>query len=276
MIDSELIRTAFADLSTQAIGFLPILATALVILLLGWMIARVLASVTRRVADHLGIERYAERSGLSGGLIQAKIERTLTDLLGTLVFWLIFLSATLIALDHLGLTNALVPLQSLIAFLPRVLAAILVIIVGSVLAQWIGQAAQAAVASLGVEFHRQIGRAVRIILLAAVGIIALQQLGLELDLFTGAFINLITIAAAGFALAFAFGGREIVRNILAGYYAKEIFATGDKLIVDKQEGTLEAIGTINAEISIGEDVLVIPNSQLINKKVRVIHEPKSP
>jgi hypothetical protein len=75
------------------------------------------------------------------------------------------------------------------------------------------------------------------------------------------------------ALAVLVVGWEIVRNILAGYYAKEIFATGDKLLVDNMEGTLEAIGTLNAEITIGEDVLVVPNSQLIDKQVRIINKP---
>ncbi len=133
--------------------------------------------LTRKIAVSLGIDRYVEQSGLSAGLTQANIQRSPTDLIGVLVFWLVFLSAALIALDHLGLSAALVPLQSLIAFFPKILAAILMLIVGAMLAQWIGQAAQAAVASMGVEFHQQLGRAVRFIVLTAVGIIALQQLG---------------------------------------------------------------------------------------------------
>ena len=275
MIDPELFRNAMLNLTTQAVSYLPVLLTAVVILFVSWVIARVLAAVTRRMAIHLGVDSYVQQSGLATGLTQAKIERPPTELLAALVFWLVILSGVLLTLDHLGLSDALVPLQSLITFLPRIFAAILILIVGAVLAQWVGQAIQAAVASMGVEFHRQIGRGVRFVLLLAVGIITLQQLGLDLSLFTGTFINLITIGAAGIALAFALGGREIVHNILAGYYAKEVFSTGDRLLLDKTEGTLESIGALNAEISIGEDVLVVPNSQLIDKKVRVIQEDRN-
>jgi small-conductance mechanosensitive channel len=135
------------------------------------------------------------------------------------------------------------------------------------LAQIIGRGAQAAMASMGVDFHAQIGQAVRIVLLIATVIIAVQQLGIDLSLFSTALINLVTIAAAGMVLAFALGGQTVVRNILAGYYAKELFTPGDRMVIDGQSGVLEAIGTINTEISMGPDRLILPNTQLIEKSV---------
>ncbi len=274
MTDPELFQTTFLSLLSQAAGYLPTLLSALVILLVGWLLARGLAALTRRIALRLDIDRLVENSGLSAGLAQAQITRQASELISLLIFWAVFLSALLIALDFMGLEVAVVPLQGLLSYLPRILAAILILIAGSVLAQFLGRATQAATASMGVEFHQQLGQAVRLVVLIATVVIAIQQLGVDLTLFTTALVNLLTIAAAGLVLAFALGGQGIVRNILAGYYAKEMFATGNRLEIDGQAGTLEAIGTINAEISVGDDRLVLPNTSLIEKQVLIQDHPE--
>jgi hypothetical protein len=267
MTNPELVQTTFISLLMQALNYLPTLLTALVILLIGWLLARGLAGLTSRIAFRLGIDNLVEKSGLSEGLAQAQITRTASELISLLVFWAVFLSALLIALDFMGLAVAVIPLQGLLGYLPKILAAILILIAGSMIAQFIGRATQAAMASMGIEFNVQIGGAVRIVLLIATVIIAVQQLGVDLTLFSTALINLVTIAAAGMILAFALGGQTVVRNILAGYYAKEMFTTGEQMVIDGQSGTLEAIGTINAEVSIGTDRLILPNTQLIEKQI---------
>ncbi len=267
MTDPELVQTTFFSLLAQALAYLPTLLSALVILLVGWLLARGLSGLTRRIADRLGIDHLVEKSGLSEGLAQAQIKRSASELISLLVFWAVFLSALLIALDFMGFAVAVIPLQGLLSYLPKILAAILILIAGFMLAQFIGRATQAAMASMGIEFHAQIGQAVRIVLLIATVIIAVQQLGVDLTLFSTALINLVTIAAAGLVLAFALGGQSVVRNILAGYYAKDLYSPGDRLTIDGQSGVLEAIGTINAEISIGADRLILPNAQLMENPV---------
>jgi len=184
----------------------------------------------------------------------------------------VFLSFFPIALDKMGLSMVIVPLQTLVGYLPRVLAAILIIIVGFLVAQILGRGAQEAAVSMGVDFHQMIGRVVRGIVLVFTGILAAEQLGIDITLVTGIFTNMLTIAVAGLALAFGLGGREVVRNALAGYYAREMFSPGDRLLIEGDEGRLEGIGTLNAEISFSEVRLVIPNTQLTESEVKIVKE----
>jgi small-conductance mechanosensitive channel len=74
--------------------------------------------------------------------------------------------------------------------------------------------------------------------------------------------NLVTLMVGGLALAFGLGGRDVARNVLAGFYAREQFATGDTLLIDGEEGTLEGIGTLNTEIHVDEVRLIVPNTRL--------------
>ena len=269
MIDPQTWQTAFTDLAARVIAYLPTVLLALVILLVGWALARLLAALARRLARRLGLDDAVERGGLAEGLAQAKITRPASDLFALLIFWLVFLATLLLALETLGWTLAILPLQNLISYLPRVLAAILILVVGAWLAQALGKLAQAAVASMGVEFHEGIGRGVRGLLLVVITVLAVEQLGLNLTFLTDALTNLLTIVVAGLALAFGLGGRDVVRNVLAGYYARDQFALGEGLVVDGEVGTLESIGTVNTQIAIGEEILVVPNSSLTGGTIRV-------
>ena len=98
---------------------------------------------------------------------------------------------------------------------------------------------EAAVNNMGIEFGKAIANGVRIILLGIVVIVVLQQMGIESQILTDIFVYVVAILLAGLALAFGLGGRGVVRNVLAGFYAREMYALGDTIAIDEAEGTLE-------------------------------------
>jgi small-conductance mechanosensitive channel len=268
MINLEIIRNAITDMLARGIAFFPKLLTSLFILLLGWLVARLIATLIRKLAQRIGFDRIIERTGISEGLAKAEIKRSASDLVALLVFWTVFLNFLLIGLESLGLTAAVVPLRNMIAFLPRFLAAMATLVAGILLAQFLGRSTQAAMASMGVEFHHQLGQGVNALLAVMVVIIVLEQLGVDASIMINIFTNVITLAVAGLALAFGLGGRDVARNVLAGFYAREQFAPGDVIIIDGEEGTLEGIGRLNAEIYLDEERLVIPNTRLTEAAVK--------
>lgn len=269
MIDLEIIQNAFSNMVANAIDYTPRLVTALIILLAGWLLARLIATIVQRLAEKVRLEELLTRTGIKAGLEKAQINRTGTQLLGMLLYWIIFLNFILIALESLGLDAAVEPLRSLIAFLPRLLAALATLTAGVLLAQFLGKAAQAAMSSMGVEFHQEVGQGVNVLLIIMIVIVVLEQLGINASIMTNIFTNVITLAVAGLALAFGLGGRDVARSVLAGYYAREQFALGDRVVINGEEGTLEAIGPLNAEIRLGDERLVVPNTVLTETAVKI-------
>jgi small-conductance mechanosensitive channel len=269
MIDFELIHSALNNLITGSIGFLPKLLTTVLILLIGWLIARLVASIVQRLAERLHLENLLERTGVNAGFKRAEFKRTGSEIVAALLFWIIFLNFILVGLENLGLEAAIVPLRNLIAFLPRLLAALATFTVGMLLAQFLGRAAQAAMSGMGVDFHEEVGQGVNILLIIMVVIVVLEQLGIDATVLTTVFTNVLTIIVAGLALAFGLGGRDVARKLLAGYYAREQFAPGERIIVDTVEGTLEGIGTLNSELRVGDELIIVPNTRLTDTAVRV-------
>jgi hypothetical protein len=275
MIDSLYLQDSLSDLWDQVIAWLPTVLVVIILIILGWVFARLISALVQRLLRRLRVDGIFERAGLAEGFTRAGITRSASELIGLVIFWLVFLSFILLALEQFGLMAVVLPLQGLISYLPRLLASALVLIVGAFLAQFLGRVSQATASGMGIEFHQPLGQFVQVLLLVVTVILAVDQLGFNLTLLTETFTNILTVVVAGLVLAFALGARSVAGNILAGYYAREQFSLGEHIVVDEQEGTLEAIGTLNVEIAAGEDRVFIPNIRMIERQVRVRGKSKS-
>jgi small-conductance mechanosensitive channel len=123
---------------------------------------------------------------------------------------------------------------------------------------------------MGIEFSKAIANIVWFVLLAIVVIVVVQQMGIEAQLLTDIFTYVIVILLAGLALAFGLGGRDVVRNVLAGFYAREMYKPGDHIIIDETEGVLQGIGSLNSEVMVGDNqIVIIPNTHLTENKITV-------
>lgn len=268
----EIITSALTEMLNRVAAFLPNLVGALSVLLIGWLLAWLAQRVARRVLARLGFDRLAKRAGVTDALTRAGIETPASHLVGRIIYWLLVLTFLMIAVESLGLTAAASALRALVAYLPHVLGAAIVLVGGALLGQFLGKGVQALAAGSGVEFHAALGRAVQYTVLAMAAILAVDQLGLNTTLLNDVLGNLLTVAGAGLALAFALGSRLAVRNLLAGFYAKDLFKIGQTVEVDGHRGTLEAIGPLKAVIVAEEGNLsiTVPNSTLMDERVITI------
>lgn len=267
--DLTTLQAQLIDFGRAVLNYLPSLVGGLLIFLIGLWGARLLVRLFTRLGERIGLNALVDQTGITSGLKQANIKQTPLELIGQFIYWLILLNVLLIALETLRLDVVADPLRSFIAFLPQLLIALVILVVGALVAQFIGRVVQASFAGMGIEFHEALGQMVRGLLLIVVIVIAMEHIGLDVTLFTNLVTYIIAIAFAGLALAFGLGGRELARNVLAGFYARDMYKLGDQLIINGQEGILVGIGTMNAELLVGQERLVIPNTQLTETAVRV-------
>jgi hypothetical protein len=273
LMDIQTLSEGLVTVWQDFVAFLPTLAVGLLMVVGGYIIARLLYALSWRLLRRLGLDRVAAQAGIAEVLEQVGIQRSTSELIGRVVFWLVFLSFVLLVLDVLGLEAVVLLVQSLIVYLPRIFAALLIIVLGAFLAQLVGKGVQVSSARLGIEFHENLGTLVRWLLVGFALVIALEQLGLDLAIVANSLLLLVAVAIAGFALTFALGAHSLARNVLAGYYARELFRSGERIALDDLEGELDSIGTLNAEIMLDHGRLVIPNTRLIEGQVMIVRSP---
>ena len=161
-------------------------------------------------------------------------------------------------------------LAQVYSFLPNLVAGLIALVAGAMVAQFVGQVVSAGAASAGVEFHAQLGRMARLLLMVVTVIFAISQVGFDTSLLKDAFVQELGWITFGIALAFRLGSHYFVRDILAGYYAHQRFHSGDRIQLDEIEGVLAGIGPMNAEIETSNGRVIVPNHQLSAAKVRII------
>lgn len=266
---SDLLRSAANDVMV----WLPSLVGAVALLLLGWLAARILQAVLSGLLGRLGLDRLAERAGADQVLRRTGMEPSLSHLLGRVVFWLVLLVFVLAAAESLGLRGLAGTMSSLVAYLPRVMAAGFIVLLGSLLARLLGEGAGALASQPGTRTGPLVGQSVRYVLMAFVLILALDQLGVSTQLLTGVAIALVSALALSAAVAFGFGSRELARNIMAGFHAKDEFSVGQQVSVRDHAGRLVSIGPVKSVIETATGRVSLPNSLLTDEEVTIAGGP---
>ena len=201
---------------TELVDFLPNLIGALLVLLLGYIVAKVVGRIVRRAADRANFDSWVHREP-TGQWVQRVVSRP-SELIGTLAFWVIFLGAISIAVEVLGIEALENFVAAIYAYLPNVLAALLIFLVAVAIA--------ASVATLARKFmgDTSLGRMVSIVapilVMAIATFMILDQLKIAETIVTITYAALIGAIALGSALAFGLGGRDVAARMLEGAYAK--------------------------------------------------------
>jgi hypothetical protein len=188
--------------------FLPKLLAALLLLLLGFLLARLLRAGVRRGLEAMGFGRMAEKSGLEAMVRQGGVDLSLAGIIAGTVYWLVLLVVAVSAANSLGLESVAGLANKVILYLPNVVVAILVLVFGTLFARvvnrlvftWLNGARfpGALSVSTGVEY------AVQIFAL----FLALEQLDIGTTLLTVAFAIVFGGLVFALALAFGLGGRD--------------------------------------------------------------------
>jgi hypothetical protein len=201
---------------TAIFGFIPELIGALVILIIGYFVAKLIAGLISRLLERTGVDRTVDKPG--AGQWVGKLTRRPSWLIGRLAFWALFLGVISLAVSVLGI-NALTDfVGAIFAYLPNVLAAALIFVVAAALAT--GIAAVVARTMGDTPTGKVVASVVPILIMAIAGFMILDQLKIAEDIVMITYAALIGAVALGSALAFGLGGRDVAARMLEGAYQK--------------------------------------------------------
>ncbi len=200
------------DALSRLLSFLPQLVGAIIILIIGYIVAKVLQAVVGRVLRGIGFDGWMEKGGIKQFFDRAQTNYTPATVIGRLVFWFVFIIALTMAADALGIPQVSAVLGQLIAFIPNIIAAILILILAALLANFVSGIVRGATGSGLLASVAQYA----IIVYAAFA--ALTQLGIAVQLTANTFLILLGAVALAAALAFGLGGRDLARDVLQRAY----------------------------------------------------------
>ena len=202
----------------QIVAFLPRLAAALGILMVGLAIAEMVERGTDAALHRIGFDRWMREGGVTEALERAGTTLDPSSVIAKLVFWTMILLVILLSANALGIAAVSILFAELLAYVPNVLAAVMVLVLGILLGEFIKDLVLASAGGLpgGINLARAAKAA--IILLAV--FMALDQLDIAQDIVLVFFIAMVGAAALAAGIAFGLGGREVAGEILRDWYER--------------------------------------------------------
>jgi hypothetical protein len=199
---------------TELAAFLPRLLAALALLAVGWVVARLVRRATIRFLKLVRLDAVAERAGIEDFLVQGGVRYTAVTILAQLVYWLLLFTVLLATLNVLGLGVAAELFNRVVLYIPNVLAAVLVLLFGSLLGRFLGGALYTYLNNTGVSGARFLSTLAQWAVLVFVGFIALEQLRIGGQILVSAFQIAFGAFCLALALAFGLGGRRWAAQLL--------------------------------------------------------------
>ena len=265
---------SFKQAFHNVIQFAPRLVAMLVVLVVGYIAARLIGRLIAVLCEKIGLQQAAEHSGVAQSMQHMGIKRNVSAVIGTIVFWLLMCVFLMAAFNILELTGVSKAMENVLGYIPRLLVATVVVVVGLMLASFLRGVIATSADRIGITYAEHLASGCYYVLALLTFYTALTQLQLGMDLELFKYLILIAFGAMGlgFGLAFGLGGREVVGGILAGYYVRQRLQAGDHVSVAGLEGTVRDVGPVATVIETEEQGLLnrhsIPNAKMLNEAVR--------
>ncbi|MFH1338600.1 MAG: hypothetical protein ABIH40_01985 [Candidatus Omnitrophota bacterium] len=196
------------------------LGLIVLILIVGWLIAKIVRAIVVRLLRTVRLDVLSQRARLDEILRKGGIGYSLSELLGAICYWLLVLVALVVAVNAVGLTVAAELLNRVILYIPNVIAAIFILVLGAFLAKVVGNVVQAACANAGVSQSKFLAKFVEIAIIIFALAITLEQLNIGKTII-GLAVNIVLASLGlGFALAIGLGCKDIVGKAVSEWIEK--------------------------------------------------------
>lgn len=221
--------------SLRGIGeYLPFLLAALLLMALGWLVARIFRAALIRLGTSLNA--FLERFGRPAGARNVRLSRKLVGLIGNVVFWVIILLFAAMATRVARLEAFSGWLDRVVAYLPTLVAGGLIVLTGYLLSKLIRDVVSAAMVSAGSMQNELVGFAAQSAVFLTAVVIGLDQIGIDVTFLIILLAVLVGGTLLSLALAFGFGAGNFVGNLIAAQQVQRILERGQLARIGEIEG----------------------------------------
>jgi len=219
---TTVVTGAWNAFATKITAFLPNLIGAIILFVVGWIIARLLKMVIVKILMKLRFDIATEKTGVQDFLKKGGFVKTPSEITGTLLYWFVMILVIVATFDALGLPIVSDLLNSIFLYIPRVMAAVIVLILGFLFGNLLSSIVRTAASNAGLKAAEGLGNVALYSIVLFAATIALVQLGISPEVVASAFVIAFGAIALALALAFGLGGKDTA----AAYLKKWLGKTG--------------------------------------------------
>lgn len=267
---TEAVTTSLA----QIVAYLPTVILAVMLLGLGYVLAKAVSVIVTRLLQLVGFDRLLSRTAMQTLLERSGTKQKISEILGMIGFWIIFLVFLIKASDTLSLTIVSDALTSIAYYIPKVGIAVLVLILGLIAANFVREVITMTCSSAGITHGTMVAQAVYVAVLLLIVVTAIDALGIDTALLNNTIVILLAGLIGGVALSFGLGSRTAVANLIAAHYLGPVVRVGMTVKIGENQGTVVAVTPISVVLETREGRVIVPASQFTESTAVITHPGK--
>ncbi len=247
---SDAVWLSFTNALNSFMTFLPALIGALIVLVIGWVISGALARLIEKGLRAIGLERAVHHSGINDFIVRSGTAWTTSKLIAELIKWFIRLIFIQAAANILGMPQITAIINSIILFIPNIVVAMVIIVIGALIAKFLSGLVRGSVSEMGVGNPNLLATLTRYAVIGFAVIAAINQLGIAAVVVNTLFIGFVGAIALAVGLAFGLGGREVAAKITESWYesGKNLAVAANQRALD--EGVTRTARTVSSSTTV--------------------------
>jgi small-conductance mechanosensitive channel len=254
-------------------GTIPSILGAVIVLLIAWLLARLVSGGFERLLRTVKFDALAERFQLTNFLQQMGIQMSPSALIGRFIYWIFVLLIIASAAETLNWVLVSELIQKFLGYLPKLVTGIVVFIAGSYLASLARDFIRSATGSLGISTGRILSSVLYYLLFIMVILTAMEQASIDTRILSTNLLMIIGAIMLAAAISYGFASRDVLSNILAGFFNRRTFQKGMVIEIDGIQGMIVEMSNVAVTIQVSENErVVIPSHQLLTTKVKIIQQ----
>lgn len=260
------------QLITQFSAFFPKFIGAVSILFIGWIISRTVGKILSKILATIGVDRLAEMFQDIDFVQRAGMMRAqLSSLLAKGVYYMLMLIFIIASTEVLGVAAITQLFTDLMNYLPSLLTAAIVLLIGIFVADMIQSAVLTLCQSLGITSAKMIASIIFYFIFITIAVSALAQAKINTDFISSNLTAIIGAVALAFSFGYGLASRDLISNYLAGYYNRNKIRVGDDVRVIGVRGKVVLIDATSLILQTPERAIIVPLSKLTTEKVEVFY-----
>src|SRR3712207_1104616 len=263
------LQVAFRDALSDFFGFIPNRIGAISLLLVGWFLGKLIGAVVAKALQAVGFNKVADKAEIDTFLQNAGVKMDAASVVGAIARWFIYLSFFLAAFNALGLPQVAAVIDDVLAFLPKVVVAIVILLAGALAGNLLAGVVRGSLKSMGLQNADVFGTVARFAVIAFAAIAALDMLAIAPNVVAGLWTAMLALVVGTAVLAFGLGGRQAASNLTLGRMLRAELEPGTELQAGAYEGRGQTIGSLFTTLETAQGIVKVPNMELTGQHLQM-------
>ncbi|WP_340103892.1 mechanosensitive ion channel family protein [Rhodohalobacter sp. 8-1] len=264
---TDVVQNSFLAFGEKLMSVLPNILGAILLLIIGWLVAKSVELVVRKLLQSIKFDKLAEKFVDATSVDSRVIAIAPSKVVSKFIYWIILLLFFISASDTLGWNAVSGAIGELVLYLPELFSAIVVFILGLLLAGFVRKILTTTLGSLGMSAGSVLSNIIYYFILIIVATTALDQAGLDTSVITSKLTVILGGILLAFAISFGYSSRDVLTNILSSFYVRNSFTEGQHITIGEFTGVIKKIDSIHVTLSTEDGEILFPTHKLISENI---------